>query len=281
MEKSVPLATNCNVLSHGHASVAAVASVLQPVKEIQDKPLRAHLHLLRRASPTSASQCLPTLLTDPPLHCCGSPHPVRAACHPQWAINAVHAECQMLAANHPPHLSPPPAAALPIPCAQRPGRGKDLAWVLPPALLPRRCYMHGARTSTRVVPVVPLRLRVRVMKASASDPAGPGPVEDMAMTVPAAEKAALRIPYEDIKFTELRGKNMLFFDFTAYIPALLQYEAKNMLITRPSRFGKSLFLDTFATYVDEETPEEDFRAAFGGTNAFPDGSKQLPADARS
>lgn len=26
-----------NVLSHGHASVAAVASVLQPVKEIQDK----------------------------------------------------------------------------------------------------------------------------------------------------------------------------------------------------------------------------------------------------
>lgn len=101
------------------------------------------------------------------------------------------------------------------------------------------------------------------------------------MTVPAAEKAALRIPYEDIKFTELRGKNMLFFDFTAYIPALLQYEAKNMLITRPSRFGKSLFLDTFATYVDEETPEEDFRAAFGGTNAFPDGSKQLPADARS
>lgn len=37
MEKSVPLATNCNVLSHGHASVAAVASVLQPVEEIQDK----------------------------------------------------------------------------------------------------------------------------------------------------------------------------------------------------------------------------------------------------
>lgn len=37
MEKSVPLATNCDVLRDGHASVAADASVLHPVKEIQDK----------------------------------------------------------------------------------------------------------------------------------------------------------------------------------------------------------------------------------------------------
>lgn len=37
MEKSVPLATNCDVLREGHASVAADASVLHPVKEIQDK----------------------------------------------------------------------------------------------------------------------------------------------------------------------------------------------------------------------------------------------------
>jgi len=37
LEKSVPLATNCDVLRAGHASVAADASVLHPVKEIQDK----------------------------------------------------------------------------------------------------------------------------------------------------------------------------------------------------------------------------------------------------
>lgn len=37
MEKSVPLATNCDVLRDGHASVAADVSVLHPVKEIQDK----------------------------------------------------------------------------------------------------------------------------------------------------------------------------------------------------------------------------------------------------
>lgn len=95
------------------------------------------------------------------------------------------------------------------------------------------------------------------------------------------KESSLRIPYDDIMFTELRGSNMLFFDFTSYIPALLQYRSKNMLITRPSRFGKSLFLDTLATYVDEATSEESFRAAFGGTAVFPDGSKQLPADAQS
>lgn len=37
MEKSVPLDTKCDVLRNGHASVAADASVLHPVKEIQDK----------------------------------------------------------------------------------------------------------------------------------------------------------------------------------------------------------------------------------------------------
>lgn len=37
LEKSVPLDTNCDVLRDGHASVAADASVLHPVKEIQDK----------------------------------------------------------------------------------------------------------------------------------------------------------------------------------------------------------------------------------------------------
>jgi len=39
LEKSVPLVTNCDVLRAGHASVAADASVLHPVKEIQDKVL--------------------------------------------------------------------------------------------------------------------------------------------------------------------------------------------------------------------------------------------------
>lgn len=95
------------------------------------------------------------------------------------------------------------------------------------------------------------------------------------------KESSLLIPYDDIMFTELRGSNMLFFDFTSYIPALLQCRLKNMLMTRPSRFGKSLFLDTLATYVDESTSEEIFRDAFGGTAVFPDGSKQLPADARS
>lgn len=37
VEKSVPLDTNCDVLRDGHVSVAADASVLHPVKEIQDK----------------------------------------------------------------------------------------------------------------------------------------------------------------------------------------------------------------------------------------------------
>lgn len=119
------------------------------------------------------------------------------------------------------------------------------------------------------------------MADSADESVGPGPVGHSSEPLADANDVQLRIPYEDIKFTDLRGNGMLFFDFTAFIPALLLYEAKNMLFTRPSRFGKSLFLDTFATYVDQNTSEKDFRAAFGGTAVFPDGSKPLPVDARS
>lgn len=119
------------------------------------------------------------------------------------------------------------------------------------------------------------------MTACGLNPAVSGPHDGFAKPTATSTESALLIPYDDIMFTELRGSNMLFFDFTSYIPALVQYRSKNMLITRPSRFCKSLFLDTLATYVDEATSEESFRAAFGGTAVFPDGSKELPADARS
>ncbi|OSX80416.1 hypothetical protein BU14_0052s0032 [Porphyra umbilicalis] len=59
LEKSVPLATNCDVLRAGHASVAADASVLHPVKEIQDKWAINAVHTERQMLAATHGAALP------------------------------------------------------------------------------------------------------------------------------------------------------------------------------------------------------------------------------
>eukprot|EP00168_Porphyra_purpurea_P021123 TRINITY_DN923_c0_g1_i2.p1 TRINITY_DN923_c0_g1~~TRINITY_DN923_c0_g1_i2.p1 ORF type:complete len:110 (-),score=40.65 TRINITY_DN923_c0_g1_i2:301-600(-) len=59
LEKSVPLATNCDVLRTGPTSVAADASVLHPVKEIQDKWAINAVHTERQMLAATHGAALP------------------------------------------------------------------------------------------------------------------------------------------------------------------------------------------------------------------------------
>lgn len=71
--------------------------------------------------------------------------------------------------------------------------------------------------------------------------------------------------YGATSFSSLRRDRSFFVDTTRHI-ALLEPQ-RHVLLARPPRFGKSLFLDTMATYYDVLTSPGEFDQLFGGLEA--------------
>ncbi len=63
------------------------------------------------------------------------------------------------------------------------------------------------------------------------------------MSIPAEQAARRKLPIGMQTFRQLREENCYYIDKTAYIRRLLD-EGKHYFLSRPRRFGKSLFLDT-------------------------------------
>ncbi len=63
-------------------------------------------------------------------------------------------------------------------------------------------------------------------------------------------------PVGAFSFSALRAENKYYVDKTPFIKTVVQYNAKVLLITRPRRFGKSLFMDTVFRFlaVDSNNP---------------------------
>ena len=70
-------------------------------------------------------------------------------------------------------------------------------------------------------------------------------------------------PYGISMFEKIRKQNKFFVDNTRFIP-LLEQEGENLFLTRPPRFGKSLFLNTLQSYYDVKTTKDKFDELFGG-----------------
>ena len=76
-----------------------------------------------------------------------------------------------------------------------------------------------------------------------------------------------RLPIGMQTFRELRERDCYYVDKTAYIERLLD-EGKHYFLSRPRRFGKSLFLDTleelFAGLHMAQLRERDYAAKYRG-----------------
>ena len=58
-----------------------------------------------------------------------------------------------------------------------------------------------------------------------------------------------RIPYGISDFKQLRNENCYFVDKTIYLP-LIEQMPNYLFLTRPRRFGKSVFISMMRTYYD-------------------------------
>ncbi len=69
------------------------------------------------------------------------------------------------------------------------------------------------------------------------------------------------IPYGMSNFTSVREQNCYYVDKTMYLP-LLEEQAHYLILVRPRRFGKSLFLDMLRSYYDLSQKDK-FQSLFG------------------
>lgn len=67
-------------------------------------------------------------------------------------------------------------------------------------------------------------------------------------------------------FLDLRDEAAFWNDNTDALVALLRTKAhRKMILTRPPRFGKTIFCKMLGTYVDCQTPDDVFARCFDGT----------------
>ncbi|MDR0567110.1 MAG: AAA family ATPase, partial [Prevotellaceae bacterium] len=59
-----------------------------------------------------------------------------------------------------------------------------------------------------------------------------------------------RIPYGSANFEKIRTENYVYIDKTQYIELLEQENNANLFLTRPRKFGKSLFFSMLSSYYD-------------------------------
>ncbi|MCC8114219.1 MAG: ATP-binding protein [Bacteroidales bacterium] len=70
-----------------------------------------------------------------------------------------------------------------------------------------------------------------------------------------------QLPYGIDNFEYIRRKDMYYVDKTMYLP-LIERQCNNLLLIRPRRFGKSLFVNMLTAYYDVAR-KDDFQALFG------------------
>ena len=58
------------------------------------------------------------------------------------------------------------------------------------------------------------------------------------------------LPLGQQSFVDLRSANNYYVDKTPFIKAVMEYDAQVLLITRPRRFGKTLFMDTLQRFLE-------------------------------
>ncbi|MDR2408704.1 MAG: AAA family ATPase, partial [Bacteroidales bacterium] len=63
-------------------------------------------------------------------------------------------------------------------------------------------------------------------------------------------KIPKRIPYGNTNFESIRTENYVYIDKTQYIELLEREDNKNLFLTRPRKFGKSLFFSMLSNYYD-------------------------------
>ena len=69
------------------------------------------------------------------------------------------------------------------------------------------------------------------------------------------------MPYGMSNFTNIKEQNCYYVDKTMYLP-LLEEQAHYLILVRPRRFGKSLFLDMLRSYYDLSQKDK-FQSLFG------------------
>jgi hypothetical protein len=77
-------------------------------------------------------------------------------------------------------------------------------------------------------------------------------------------------------FASIRRSGQFFADNSAHIRTVEDI-GKQLMFTRPPRWGKSLFVDMMCVYYDKNTSESDFMKLFGGLDI----GKSPTAEARS
>ncbi|MDR0603196.1 MAG: ATP-binding protein [Bacteroidales bacterium] len=75
-------------------------------------------------------------------------------------------------------------------------------------------------------------------------------------------KKRKRIPYGNTNFESIRTENYVYIDKTQYIELLEQEDNKNLFLTRPRKFGKSLFFSMLSNYYDINQADK-FEQLFG------------------
>ena len=73
---------------------------------------------------------------------------------------------------------------------------------------------------------------------------------------------AKRIPYGLQSFTQIREQNFYYIDKTPFIEKIELLGEMYLVFLRPRKFGKSLWIDTLATYYDIRL-RDDFERLFG------------------
>ncbi|MDR0603028.1 MAG: AAA family ATPase, partial [Bacteroidales bacterium] len=63
-------------------------------------------------------------------------------------------------------------------------------------------------------------------------------------------KIPKRIPYANTNFEKIRTGNYVYIDKTRYIELLEKEDNDNLFLTRPRKFGKSLFFSMLSNYYD-------------------------------
>ena len=74
-------------------------------------------------------------------------------------------------------------------------------------------------------------------------------------------EAVKRIPYGVSDFVAVVEQNQYYVDKTMYLP-LLEQQPSNLFLTRPRRFGKSIFLNMLRAYYDSSQKAK-FEKRFG------------------
>ncbi|MDR0602805.1 MAG: ATP-binding protein [Bacteroidales bacterium] len=75
-------------------------------------------------------------------------------------------------------------------------------------------------------------------------------------------KKRKRIPYGNTNFEKIRTENYVYIDKTQYIELLEQENNDNLFLTRPRKFGKSLFFSMLSNYYDINQADK-FEQLFG------------------